>query len=143
MIMKRPRYKKGRKLLLSIDRAYLVIYWSLTTLVFFSAIISALEIQRVNVLTLLLILVIFIMVSLSRSSYVFLLDDELVFSYFFGLKTLSFFLDDIYKVIITEKRKIELMDKKTSLHTFYLSKKNVETFCAYLHQKKPSIPIAK
>ncbi|WP_028273098.1 EbsA family protein [Atopococcus tabaci] len=142
--MKRLIHKQDRSMRLSMDTPSLVIYWSLTALAFFSGVISALEIQRVNLLTVSLGIFVLMMVLVARSSFLYFLEDCLVFSYLFGLKKAKVFFSDIHQAVITNHKQVELVDKQNDLlKKYHLSKKNSDVFCSQLKKQTSSVIITK
>lgn len=132
-----------KKIALSLEPAYQLIWHSLIWFFLFFTFFSASTYQAFNWLTVICVSLAFLLIFMKKGTFLKLTDDSIHFQYFKGLIVKTIPLKQIKTVIINESmKKICLMSVHDELvHCFFLKQKKKEQFLTQIDQLTDSIEI--
>ncbi|MBM6613744.1 hypothetical protein JTF06_02405 [Desemzia sp. RIT804] len=132
------RSKKTR-FILSFEPAYQIIYWSISWLTFFIAVIAMLEYTSINLISIIFALLTIGLVVLARTIHLKIENDQLFF-YCCSKQKKIISVTTIHKIIFSKMRVVVLLNSNDSeQYRFYLNQKNKEIFLSYMKEHYPEI----
>lgn len=129
---------------LSLEPAYQIIYWSISWTTFFISLIGILEIQRMNVVSILAAIIFISTTYIGLGSYLTVNRNNLEFSYLRGIKKERIPLDSIKQ--LTGHRLSQQIDFKTEHPRFwfyFFNKKMRTQFYKHFAKECPEIPLSE
>lgn len=121
------------KILLSLEPAFQIIYWSVCWLIFFILLIVAIETQTISSVLINLGIIIGLLLFFGLGSTLKIKNYVLRISYYRGIKKNKIPLDEIKKIVFSTKREVILFsnqDKKVI--RIYLNIRNKKKFYDYI-----------
>ena len=126
------------KVILSFEPAYQIIYWSVCWLIFFIAVIAALEYTTFNWISVLFGILAVGLIVLARALQLSIENQQFIFAYFRKKKIIS--AESITKIMFSSTRGLILFNNDdVEPYRFYLNQKNKQRFLSYVKVSYPGI----
>lgn len=126
------------KVILSFEPAYQIIYWSVCWLIFFIAVIAALEYTTFNWISVLFGILAVGLIVLARALQLSIENQQFIFAYFRKKKIIS--AESITKIMFSSTRGLILFNNDdVEPYRFYLNQKNKQRFLSYVKVSYPEI----
>lgn len=125
-------------MILSFEPAYQIIYWSVCWLIFFIAVIAALEYTTFNWISVLFGILAVGLIVLARALQLSIENQQFIFAYFRKKKIIS--AESITKIMFSSTRGLILFNNDdVEPYRFYLNQKNKQRFLSYVKVSYPGI----
>lgn len=136
--------KTKKRLSLSFEPAFQVIYFSLISICFCVALIFATTIQAVNWYTIIFLFLGIILAYFKRGTHVIFTDSGFECTYFRGMKEKEFLWNTIEEVdSYYPNRKIVIREKREDTYMIYLNQANHRTLLEMIKEQNKGIKINK
>ncbi|MDO0873840.1 EbsA family protein [Carnobacterium divergens] len=129
---------------LSLEPAYQIIYWSISWTTFFISLIGILEIQRVNVVSILAAIIFILTAYIGLGSYLTINHTNMEFSYLRGMKKESIPLESIKKIKGHHlSQQIDFKTERPKFWFYFFNKKIKTQFYQHFVTDYPAIPLSE
>lgn len=134
--------KRNKKVQLSFEPAFQIIYFSVTSICFCLAIIFATTIQQFNWYTVIFLFLGIILAYFKRGTHVRITDHSIECTYFRGIKEKAIGFSELEEVILSKStRKVTLKQKSGSDQNIYLNQSNKKLLVEWMEHTSHLINI--
>lgn len=129
---------------LSLEPAYQVIYWSVSSILFSISLIGILEIQRANAISIIFALLFVTSVYLGMGSHLIIQQNKIYLNYLRGIKKTDISIDEIgHATVYRWGQDLEMKNVEHSVVLYFFNKKNKQLFWKKFLEMYPEVSVTK